>query len=112
MAKVLFAVFVAPEGVPALLMNVEGDHNDQNLGDAFVEMYRDSLAQACPSDPFSLVCPGEVREVDDNVFFCPLPSGMGRNVGTMVAGYIGFERDYVQEGSEHFVVYFETDSDT
>lgn len=106
--QVMLAVFLTPEGRSAILPNVEGDVNDENLGNALARMYGDLLFAHLDGQPD---CDEVQFDLTDDIFVHTLASTRSRAEGKMFAGYMGFDRDYCREDSEHFVFYFDTEEE-
>ena len=101
----MIAVFLGPEALSDILACVQGDHNDQNIGDEVKEQYSEVIAEIIADCDL----PGEVTETGDEgavgqVFMC-VCEGTNRQEGKVRAGYMGFERDYVREDSWHGVIF-------
>lgn len=104
----MIAVFISPEAYEDVRTRVEGDLNEQNVGDVIKELYentlRDILDYTMVGDPFQ----GEEREgpcAEGQVVFCHVPGSESRYLGRAIAASLGFVRDYVQEDSWHGVLF-------
>lgn len=96
----MIAVFLGPEALSDILACVQGDHNDQNIGDEVKEQYSEVIAEIIADCDLTGAETGDVGQV----FMC-VCEGTNRQEGKVRAGYMGFERDYVREDSWHGVIF-------
>lgn len=99
--SVMIAFFVCPNQLSVL--PIEGDENEQNVGDALKKEYGESIEELA-NDP----CwkEGEVVEVDHGVYMSKCDEGTTKAQARRLAGFMGFERDWVREDSFYGVLYF------
>ena len=101
----MIAVFLTPEAFQDVLKNVQGDANEQNVGDALKEMYECELREVV--DYTRVGNPYEGYSVDNNdgVIACAIDGSDNRWLGRAIAGNLGFIRDFCKEDSWYGVLF-------
>ena len=96
----MIAVFLSREAYTDVRAKVQGDLNEQNVGDAIKEMYASDLKDIADIKTSSYRYRGFPLYTDyGGVFVCVVPESEDRFLGRAVAASLGFQHDYMREGS-------------
>lgn len=100
--SVMIAFFVSPNRMKVL--PIVGDENEQNVGDALKEEYGEWVENLATEPCWK---EGEVVEITHGVYMSKCDEGTTKAQATRLAGFMGFERDWVREDSFYGVLYFD-----
>lgn len=102
-----FAVFISEEAFEDHFEHKLGkDWNEDHLKTVFMDEYysNNKLHGWTIENWIKSFVELEPNDIDHGIFVCLLPEGTSNKVGRMIAGCLGFDADYVSEGTYQLVI--------